>query len=53
LFHVDDSPVTTTPIRRAVVKGFRHRRFGGQRAVEEFARQHWISIQHESRDYAI
>jgi aldehyde dehydrogenase (NAD+) len=28
-------------------------RFGGQSAIDEFTTDHWVSIQHTPREYAI
>ncbi len=52
--HVNDSPVNDDANTAfGGVKGSGIGRFGGQWAVDEFTSDHWISIQHEPRDYAI
>lgn len=52
--HVNDSPVNDDANTAfGGVKGSGIGRFGGQWAVDEFTTDHWISIQHEPRDYAI
>jgi aldehyde dehydrogenase (NAD+) len=52
--HVNDSPVNddaNTAFGGEKSSGIG--RFGGQWAVEEFTTDHWISVQHTPRDYAI
>jgi aldehyde dehydrogenase (NAD+) len=52
--HINDSPVNDDANTAfGGVKGSGIGRFGGAWAVEEFTTDHWISIQHEARDYAI
>jgi aldehyde dehydrogenase (NAD+) len=52
--HINDSPVNddaNTAFGGEKCSGIG--RFGGQWAVEEFTTDHWISVQHTPRDYAI
>jgi aldehyde dehydrogenase (NAD+) len=52
--HVNDSPVNddaNTAFGGEKASGLG--RFGGQWAVDEFTTEHWVSIQHEPRQYAI
>jgi aldehyde dehydrogenase (NAD+) len=52
--HVNDSPVNddaNTAFGGEKESGIG--RFGGQWAVDEFTTEHWISVQHEPREYAI
>lgn len=52
--HVNDSPVNDDANTAfGGVKGSGIGRFGGQWAIDEFTTDHWISVQHEPRDYAI
>ncbi len=52
--HVNDAPVNddaNTAFGGEKASGIG--RFGGQWAVDEFTTEHWISVQHEPRQYAI
>jgi aldehyde dehydrogenase (NAD+) len=52
--HVNDSPVNddaNTAFGGEKASGIG--RFGGHWAIDEFTTQHWISVQHTPRDYAI
>jgi aldehyde dehydrogenase (NAD+) len=52
--HVNDSPVNddaNTAFGGEKASGIG--RFGGRWAVDEFTTEHWVSVQHERRDYAI
>jgi aldehyde dehydrogenase (NAD+) len=52
--HVNDSPVNddaNTAFGGEKASGIG--RFGGQWAVDEFTTEHWISVQHEPREYPI
>jgi aldehyde dehydrogenase (NAD+) len=52
--HVNDSPVNddaNTAFGGEKASGVG--RFGGQWAIDEFTTEHWVSIQHEPRQYAI
>jgi aldehyde dehydrogenase (NAD+) len=52
--HVNDSPVNddaNTAFGGEKSSGIG--RFGGRWAIDEFTTDHWVSIQHEPREYAI
>ncbi|OBB77829.1 aldehyde dehydrogenase family protein [Mycobacterium sp. 852014-52144_SCH5372336] len=52
--HVNDAPVNddaNTAFGGEKASGIG--RFGGQWAIDEFTTEHWISVQHEPRQYAI
>lgn len=52
--HVNDSPVNddaNTAFGGEKASGIG--RFGGHWAVDEFTTEHWVSVQHQSRQYAI
>ena len=52
--HVNDSPVNddaNTAFGGEKASGIG--RFGGKWAIDEFTTEHWVSIQHEPREYAI
>lgn len=52
--HVNDSPVnddTNTAFGGEKASGIG--RFGGQWAIDEFTTDHWVSVQHQPRQYAI
>jgi aldehyde dehydrogenase (NAD+) len=52
--HVNDSPVNddaNTAFGGEKASGIG--RFGGRWAIDEFTTHHWISVQHQPRDYAI
>jgi aldehyde dehydrogenase (NAD+) len=52
--HVNDSPVnddSNTAFGGEKASGIG--RFGGHWAIDEFTTEHWISVQHQPRDYAI
>jgi aldehyde dehydrogenase (NAD+) len=50
--HVNDSPLNDEPnVAFGGEKSSGLGRFGGQWAVEEFTTHHWISVQHEPRQY--
>jgi aldehyde dehydrogenase (NAD+) len=52
--HVNDAPVNDDPNTAfGGVKASGIGRFGGDWAIEEFTTDHWISIQHEPREYPI
>ena len=52
--HVNDSPVNDDANTAfGGEKGSGIGRFGGQWAVDEFTTDHWISVQHQPRQYAI
>ena len=52
--HVNDSPVNDDANTAfSGEKGSGIGRFGGQWAVDEFTTDHWISVQHQPRQYAI
>jgi aldehyde dehydrogenase (NAD+) len=52
--HINDSPVNDDANTAfGGVKGSGIGRFGGQWAMDEFTTDHWISVQHEPRKYAI
>lgn len=52
--HVNDSPVNddaNTAFGGEKASGIG--RFGGKWAIDEFTTEHWVSVQHQPRDYAI
>jgi aldehyde dehydrogenase (NAD+) len=52
--HINDSPVNddvNTAFGGEKASGIG--RFGGQWAIDEFTTEHWISVQHRPREYAI
>jgi aldehyde dehydrogenase (NAD+) len=52
--HVNDSPVNddaNTAFGGEKASGVG--RFGGHWAIDEFTTDHWVSIQHQRREYAI
>ena len=52
--HVNDSPVNddaNTAFGGEKASGIG--RFGGKWAIDEFTTEHWVSVQHEPREYAI
>jgi aldehyde dehydrogenase (NAD+) len=52
--HVNDSPVNddaNTAFGGEKSSGLG--RFGGHRAIDEFTTEHWVSVQHQPRDYPI
>jgi aldehyde dehydrogenase (NAD+) len=52
--HVNDAPVNDDPNTAfGGEKASGIGRFGGDWAIEEFTSDHWISIQHEPREYPI
>jgi len=52
--HINDSPVNDDANTAfGGVKGSGIGRFGGQWAIDEFTTDHWISVQHQPREYAI
>jgi aldehyde dehydrogenase (NAD+) len=52
--HVNDAPVNDDPNTAfGGEKASGIGRFGGDWAIEEFTSDHWISIQHEPREYSI
>lgn len=52
--HVNDSPVNDDANTAfGGEKGSGVGRFGGQWAIDEFTTDHWVSVQHVPRDYAI
>ncbi|WP_163801616.1 aldehyde dehydrogenase family protein [Mycolicibacterium sediminis] len=52
--HVNDSPVNDDANTAfGGEKGSGIGRFGGQWAIDEFTTDHWVSVQHTPRDYAI
>ncbi|MCV7374197.1 aldehyde dehydrogenase family protein [Mycolicibacterium arabiense] len=52
--HVNDSPVNDdSNTAFGGEKGSGVGRFGGQWAIDEFTTDHWVSVQHTPRDYAI
>jgi aldehyde dehydrogenase (NAD+) len=52
--HVNDSPVNDDANTAfGGVKASGIGRFGGQWAVDEFTTEHWVSVQHQRREYAI
>jgi aldehyde dehydrogenase (NAD+) len=52
--HVNDAPVNDDPNTAfGGEKASGVGRFGGDWAIEEFTKDHWISIQHEPREYPI
>jgi aldehyde dehydrogenase (NAD+) len=52
--HINDSPVNDEPNTAfGGVKASGIGRFGGQWAVDEFTTDHWISVQHQPREFPI
>jgi aldehyde dehydrogenase (NAD+) len=52
--HINDSPVNDDANTAfGGEKGSGIGRFGGQWAIDEFTTDHWISVQHQPREYAI
>ena len=52
--HINDSPVNDDA--NTAFGGEKHSgvgRFGGQWAIDEFTTDHWVSVQHRPREYAI
>ncbi|OBI08491.1 aldehyde dehydrogenase family protein [Mycobacterium scrofulaceum] len=52
--HVNDSPVNDDAnMAFGGEKASGVGRFGGQWAIDEFSAEHWVSVQHRPREYAI